>query len=61
MSNNVITREYIFFGTGECISNRFTPLYTGRKGARSSSRNNTKKHDYVIDNFGDLKYRTAAC
>ncbi len=32
MSNNVITREYIFFGTGECISNRFTPLYTGRKG-----------------------------
>ena len=55
------TRVYIFFGTGECISNRFTPLYTGRKGARSSSRNNTKKHDYVIDNFGDLKYRTAAC
>lgn len=56
---HVSSQELILFGCGGHAAMRMTSLLPAPHGR--GTRNNDAKRQYVLDNIGDIEYRTIAC
>lgn len=52
------TKEYILFGKGRNTAYRMTSLLPSLYG--QGSRKNNDKREYILDNIGNIEYRTMA-